>query len=171
MASDGAVEGTRTYPITVLGDADAGEILTLQRAACVTEAQAHRDVNLPPLTQTFEELRAELSDPDVTALGVRERGRLIAAVRLRRTGTSVELGRLNVVPDRQGQGLGTFLLRICESVFPDAAEITLFTGEHSVANMRLYRRVGYVETGRTDLGDYSLAHFVKTLAQRDGPGA
>ena len=89
MASDGAVEGTRTYPITVLGDADAGEILTLQRAACVTEAQAHRDVNLPPLTQTFEELRAELSDPDVTALGVRERGRLIAAVRLRRTGTSV----------------------------------------------------------------------------------
>jgi hypothetical protein len=37
---------------------DAGEVLTLQRAAYVTEAQAHRDLLLPPLMQTFAELRA-----------------------------------------------------------------------------------------------------------------
>jgi hypothetical protein len=33
------------------GEGDAGEILTLQRAAYVTEAQAHGDLTLPPLTQ------------------------------------------------------------------------------------------------------------------------
>ncbi len=31
-----------------LGAEDAGEVLTLQRAAYVTEAQAHADLNLPP---------------------------------------------------------------------------------------------------------------------------
>jgi len=43
-----------------LGSGDAGEILTLQRAAFVTEAQLYGDLHLPPLTQTIEDLRAEL---------------------------------------------------------------------------------------------------------------
>ncbi len=42
-----------------LGAADAGEVLTLQRAAYVTEAQAHADLNLPPLRQSFAEVAAE----------------------------------------------------------------------------------------------------------------
>ncbi len=50
---------------------DAGEILTLQRAAYVTEAQAHRAFDLPALTQSLEELQAELGQPDVVAIGVR----------------------------------------------------------------------------------------------------
>ena len=165
MGNDGAVSRPRTnrYTIIRLSDADAGEILTLQRAAYVTEAQAHRDLDLPPLTQSHEALRAELQDPDVVALGVREAGRLIGAVRLRRVGAAVELGRLTVVPDRQGQGIGSFLLGEAESVFPDALEMQLFTGEHSSANLRLYRRSGYIETGRTPAGDYELVHFTKPL--------
>ena len=47
-------------PIIVLGVDDAGELLTLQRAAYVTEAQTHDDPGLPPLRQTLEELRSEL---------------------------------------------------------------------------------------------------------------
>ena len=39
----------------------------------------------------------------------------------------------------------------------------LFTGEHSVANIRLYERSGYAETGRTPAGDYSIVHLTKTL--------
>lgn len=60
------------YTATVLGDADAGEIMTLQRAAYVTEAQAHSDLDLPPLTQSLDELRAELGGSSVAAFGVRE---------------------------------------------------------------------------------------------------
>lgn len=37
---------TTTYTITALGDADAGEVMTLQRAAYVTEARAHQDLDL-----------------------------------------------------------------------------------------------------------------------------
>ncbi|MGC4960369.1 GNAT family N-acetyltransferase [Gordonia sp. DT101] len=166
MANDVAVSRPKKnlYTVTVLGDADAGEILTLQRAAYVTEAQAHRDFDLPPLTQSIDELREGLAAPDAVALGVRDEARLIGAVRLRRIDSAVDLGRLTVVPDRQGQGIGSFLLREAETVFPDAREMQLFTGEHSTANIRLYERSGYVETARTNVGDYSLVHFTKSLA-------
>ncbi len=70
-------------PIIVLGGQDAGEILTLQRAAYVTEAQAHDDPRPAAPRQTLAELRAELASADVTALGIRDRGRLVATVRLR----------------------------------------------------------------------------------------
>ncbi len=130
MANNNAVRGIEktSYTVTVLDDNSAGEILTLQRAAYVTEAIAHRDLDLPPLTQTIEELRVELASPDVLALGVREQGRLLGAVRLHRMGNSVELGRLTVAPDRQGQGIGSFLLREAESAFSQAIEIKLFIG-------------------------------------------
>jgi len=71
------------YEPMTLTTADAGQLLTLQRAAYVTEAQAHRDLELPPLTETLDELITELVQPAVTALGIRDdTGRLIAAVRL-----------------------------------------------------------------------------------------
>ena len=34
---------------------DAGEVLTLQRAAFVQEALIYRSVDMPPLTQTLDE--------------------------------------------------------------------------------------------------------------------
>jgi ribosomal protein S18 acetylase RimI-like enzyme len=147
----------------VLGLNDAGEILTLQRAAYLTEAAAHNDFGLPPLTQTLAELADELADATVTALGIRDSGRLVGAVRVRRSGSVVELGRLIVAPDRQGQGIGTRLLLHAETMHPEASEMRLFTGEHSTANLRLYTRHGYHETSRTPAGDYQLVHLVKTL--------
>ena len=39
---------------------DAGEVLTIQRAAFASEALIYGDPDMPPLTQTLEELEAEL---------------------------------------------------------------------------------------------------------------
>ena len=156
-------QGNGPHLVSRLTVADAGEILTLQRAAYITEAAAHHDFELPPLTQTLADLEEELAHPDVVALGIRDNGRLLAAVRVCRAGSVVELGRLTVVPDCQGQGLGTRLLHEAELVWTGAREIRLFTGENSAANIRLYQRHGYVEAGRTPVGDYSLVHLMKDL--------
>jgi GNAT superfamily N-acetyltransferase len=150
--------------LVALGPSDAGELLTLQRAAYMTEAAAHSDFNIPPLTQTLADLAAELGRSNVAALGIRDDGRLIGSVRLRRSGTVAELGRLVVAPDRQGEGLGTWLLRHAEAVFPAVCEIRLFTGENSLANPRLYARCGYRETGRSSAGHYQLVHLAKQVA-------
>lgn len=147
-----------------LGPADAGEVLTLQRAAHVTEAQLHDDLTLPALRQPVDELAAELAHAAVLALGVREDGgRLLVAVRARVDGSTAHVGRLAVVPDRQGQGLGSGLLTALEAALPaDVTELRLFTGERSAANLRLYARLGFVETGRTRLpAGYDLVHLAR----------
>ncbi len=153
--------------IVSLGMRDAGEILTLQRAAYLSEAAAHSDFALPPLIQSLSDLKSELSTPDVMALGIRDAGRLVASLRLHRSGPVVDLRRLIVAPDRQGQGLGSRLLSHAETVFPDCREIRLFTGEHSTANIRLYTRFGYRECDRTPAGGYDLVHFAKALTQAE----
>ncbi|WP_010534169.1 GNAT family N-acetyltransferase [Brachybacterium squillarum] len=163
--SSSADGGELSTPV-VLGLADAGEVLTLQRAAYLTEAAAHHDFSLPPLTQTLAELEEELTDSAVTALGIRVVGRLVGAVRVRRAASVVELGRLIVAPDWQGHGVGTRLLLRAETVHPEASEMRLFTGEHSTANIRLYTRHGYHETRRTPAGSYHLVHFAKVLPSR-----
>jgi ribosomal protein S18 acetylase RimI-like enzyme len=151
-----------------LSAADTGEVLTLQRAAYVTEAQAHGDLALPPLVQSPEELAVELVDPQVLALGLREGARLVAAVRVHIDDEVAELGRLVVAPDRQGHGLGSRLLREAEEHVPERVQLLrLFTGEHSHANQRLYQRHGYTEDHRTSGGDYQLVHMTKILRHGD----
>jgi GNAT superfamily N-acetyltransferase len=161
------VDTTAHLPIAVLGVADTGELLRLQRAAYVTEAQAHADPDLPPLPQSLAELRAELASAAVTALGIRDRGRLVGTIRLRHDPAeprTAEIARLAVAPDRQGEGLGTrLLLEVERHVRPGVHTLELFTGEHSHRNLRLYERHGYVETHRTPAGTHELVHMRKDI--------
>jgi predicted N-acetyltransferase YhbS len=134
--------GNEVRPLTT---SDAGELLTLQRAAFVTEAQLYDDVRLPALVQSLDELRAELTSG--RALGVRVGARLVGAVRTREDGGVLHVNRLTVAPDLQGGGLGSQLLAAAETG-TDAVEARLFTGHRSAGNLRLYRRFGYVEERR-----------------------
>lgn len=133
--------------------ADAGETLTLQRAAFVQEAIIYDSVHMPPLTQTLDELRAELAEN----LGcvAREGGRMLGAVRARVDGDLLLIGRLAIAPDVQGRGIGSRLLSAVEERGREAGcrEAELFTGSLSEANLRLYVRAGYRETNRVDEGE------------------
>ena len=53
------------------------------------------------------------------------------------------IGRLMVHPRLQRRGIGTALMLQIETYFPDVERFQLFTGARSVANIRLYRRLGY----------------------------
>ncbi len=140
---------------------DAGELLTLQRAAYATEAQIYADPFLPALTQTFEELQREISSGD--GLTLRHDGRLVAAVRTVRKGDEIHIGRLTVAPDLQGRGLGSRLLTEIEQS-TDARYAELFTGHLSEANLRLYERFGYERSRRETLREgVELVYFRKRL--------
>lgn len=132
---------------------DAGETLTLQRAAFVQEALIYDSVQMPPLTQTLDEIRAELIDN----LGcvAREGGRMLGAVRARADGALLLIGRLAIAPDVQGRGIGSRLLEAVEQRGREhgCREAELFTGSLSEANLRLYARAGYRETTRVQGDD------------------
>jgi GNAT superfamily N-acetyltransferase len=154
---------------TRLGLPDAGELLTLQRAAYVPEARAHHTLDLPPLLETFDEVHAELRDPACLAWGFRDEGRLVAGVRIRVVGAVGEVGRLVVAPDQQSQGLGSALLIAAEERLPRGVTLLrLFTGEHSAGPLRMYPRLGYHETHRSPEGDYQLVHFEKARVHCGG---
>ncbi|MDG3014630.1 GNAT family N-acetyltransferase [Speluncibacter jeojiensis] len=155
--------------VVTLSGGDGGELLTLQRAAYVTEAQAHGDVNLPPLTQSIDEVVSELGQPNVIAIGLRDdAGRLVVAVRVHLSPTDphiAELGRLVVAPDLQGRGRGRRQLELVEQRIPEqGTDVRLFTGERSLVNLRLYSRFGYQETHRAVTPDgYALVHPAKRV--------
>ncbi|MFG3555442.1 GNAT family N-acetyltransferase [Micromonospora sp. NPDC047557] len=142
--------------------ADAGEILTVQRAAYLTEAQHYADPFLPPLTETLDEVRAVLAGP-MTVLTARLGHRLVGSVRARLDGDTSHIGRLSVAPDQQGRGIGVRLLAAIEAACPaEVALFTLFTGADSTRNLRLYQRRGYrVVAHRPDPNGVRLAVLEK----------
>ncbi|MCW3841272.1 GNAT family N-acetyltransferase, partial [Micromonospora yasonensis] len=101
---------TDQVTIAPAGVADAGEILTVQRAAYLVEAQRYRDLFLPPLTETLDEVRAALAGPAVV-LAARLGPRLVGSIRARIDGDTAHVGRLSVAPDQQGRGIGGRRLR------------------------------------------------------------
>ena len=123
--------------------ADAGELLTLQRACWVQEAVALDSVGVvPALHESLTEVEAALGEWDTRV--VRVAGRLVGAVRARPTGDVWDIGRLMVAPDLQGRGHGRWLLALAEALAPAAAtSYRLHTGAGSAANLARYRRAGY----------------------------
>lgn len=145
---------------------DAGEVLTLQRAAFVSEALIYGTPEMPPLTQTLEELEAELCENlGCVALSG---PRIVGAVRAQRDGELLLIGRIAIAPDQQGRGVGTTLLAAVEARGREvgATEAELFTGSLSEANLRLYQREGYRETQRVP-GDDGTAQVFMRKSLRD----
>ncbi|GLW12252.1 GCN5 family acetyltransferase [Microtetraspora sp. NBRC 13810] len=139
---------------------DAGEILTVQRAAYVTEAQLYGDPFISPLVETAERIRKIIESG--TVLKACEEGRLIGAVRGQMADATCLVGRLVVAPDSQGRGVGGALLAALHEQVPDATAFASSTGHLSEGNLRLYRRHGYRETGRERVHDHlTLVHLRK----------
>lgn len=133
---------------------DAAAILALQRLAYQSEAALYADFTIPPLTQTLGELTAEFAGR--TVLKAMKHGKIIGSVQGHQVGFTCQIGRLMVEPARQGQGIGTELLRAIEASFPGIDRYELFTGHKSLANIRLYERMGY-EVFRTEPVSYGLS--------------
>ena len=152
------------------GSAHASEVLTLQRAAFVTEAQAHWDLQIPTPTQALANPQAELGERRCHGWGIRKSGRLVDCVRAHISGETAEMVRLVVALGRQGRGIGTRLLLAVEDLLPPRVRtIGLATSQHIQANLRLYRRHGYRQTHTTQAGAYLMVHLAE--ARRGWPGA
>lgn len=131
--------------------ADAGELLTLQRACWVQEQQANPGIEIDALTESLEDVRDWIAEG--TVFVARNVGRLVGAVRGRLHGTAWDIGRLMVAPDLHGRGLGRMLLSRMESAAPDeAASFELFTGAGSVRNQKMYKKAGYRLVSETSPG-------------------
>ncbi|MBF4160453.1 tRNA (guanosine(37)-N1)-methyltransferase TrmD [Nocardioides acrostichi] len=139
----GGADDTARLRLAVPGDAP--ELLTLQLACWVTEALVNDDLGIPALHEGLDDVRRDLDLWRVWVLRTAQ-DRLVASVRARLgdDGSTWEIGRLMVSPDLRGSGLGRGLLAHAERSAPlGARTFLLFTGKHSTANLRRYKRAGY----------------------------
>ncbi|MEU1603794.1 bifunctional NAD(P)H-dependent oxidoreductase/GNAT family N-acetyltransferase [Micromonospora matsumotoense] len=121
---------------------DAPEVTVLQRCCWTEEALVNDTLTIPPLHESVDEVREWLASWHTT--GVWRDGRLLGMVRTLPDGTDCHLGRLAVVPDLRGAGVGRWLLRAAEATAgPACRRIQLFTGARSLRNIALYQSVGY----------------------------
>ncbi len=128
-------------------EADAGEILTLQRAAYATTAQLYRDPFLPPLLETCQEV-AEAIRSDIVLAAV-DGHRIVGSARVRIEGSVGHMGRLVVAPDRAGAGLGVRLIKALQDHAPPSVRrFELFTGALSTRHIALYWLLGFEEFDR-----------------------
>jgi len=128
----------------------------------VQEALLNDTLEIPALYESLEDVRASL---DTTQTWVaRKGGRLVGAVRTSRQDDDWFIGRLCVVPDLRGRGLGRRLLEHAESTAPDGIRtMSLDTGARSGDNLRLYKKAGYrVVPDATDV-PVGAVHLTKRL--------
>jgi ribosomal protein S18 acetylase RimI-like enzyme len=76
------------------------------------------------------------------------------------------LDNIAVRPDRQRQGLGRRLMGFAEGEARRLGhvELRLYTHQTMTENIALYRRLGFVETGRGRQGGYERVFMTKRLA-------
>lgn len=128
----------------------AGEVLTVQRAAYVTEAQRYDAPHIAALCETFDEVRGDLG-VDSRHLVVRAAWlgpRLVGSVRGRIDGDRMEVARFTVAPDLQRRGIGRALLAAVHAAAPEHVAVCwLITGARSTGNLALYAAAGYRPVG------------------------
>lgn len=130
---------------------DLQSILELQQLAYQSEARLFNNVNIPPLLQTLAEVHEEFAMGTILK-ATRENGEILGSVRACKKEDTLYIGKLIVHPDVQGNGIGTALLREIESICP-SERYELFTSSKSVANLRLYERVGYRKFREAQIAD------------------
>ena len=99
------------------------------------------DYNIPPLTQTLEEIIEEFDEQ--LFLKATIDNTIIGSVRAYLQNSSCFIGRLIVHTNCQKKGIGTKLMCEIENRFSHANRSELFTGHRSEQNIRFYQKLGY----------------------------
>jgi GNAT superfamily N-acetyltransferase len=144
---------------------DAAEILALQKLAYRSEAEIYDDYTIPPLTQTLEEMRADIDTQLVLKASIEDR--IIGSVRAKVQRGTCFVGRLIVHPDFQNRGIGRQLMKELERTVSQVTRFELFTGIRSERNIAFYQKLGYSPFKHEELTDRVALVFMEKCVQGD----
>jgi ribosomal protein S18 acetylase RimI-like enzyme len=123
------------------------EILDLQRAAYVVEGRLIGSYEIPPLRDTAE----TLGRCGETFYGYfSQRRKLVGAISYKKEEAVVDIHRLVVHPDHFRRGIARSLIGHIEEVEDVAERVVVSTGVKNLPAERLYRGLGFHETGRVE---------------------
>ncbi len=124
------------------GIKDAQDILDLQKLCFLSEAKLYDNYNIPPLTQTIEQLIDDIKNQTVIKACIDNK--IIGSARAFIKGGTCPIGRDKDHPHLQNCGLGKKLMEHIEDAFKDKiTRFELFTGGRSLKNVAFYEKCGY----------------------------
>ncbi len=123
---------------------DLHTILELQKQCYITEAELYNDYDIPPLTQTIEEIKTDFMDGTLFLKGM-VNDELVATVRGINQNETTYIGRLAVKEEFQNRKIGQILMKEIEKQLNNCRRYELFTGYKSEKNIKLYQKLGYCE--------------------------
>lgn len=113
----------------------------MQKLAFESEAAMIGSREVPALQETAAHFRSDFPHW-ITLKAVDEDGSLCGAIRFRKDGDIIDVGRLMVHPRYRRQGLAKALLSAADEAFPSTVK-ELYTCTRSWTNIRLYKAMGY----------------------------
>ena len=120
---------------------DLKRILELQKICYKQQAEIYNDYSIPPLKQTYKEIRKECNKRTVLKAVIDNK--IIGSVRAYEEKGTCYIGRLIVHPEYQNKCIGSKLLHEIENQFKNTERYELFTGHRSKKNIYLYGKSGY----------------------------
>ena len=143
---------------------DIRELYDLQLRAFESEAEMIGSRNVPALMETREENRRDFRHWTVL-LRRDEAGAIVGAVRFRKEGDHVEIGRLMVAPEYRNRGVATGLMGAVEELTRES-RFELYTCTRSYININLYEKLGY-RVFREEQGEKDLAFaYMRKIVER-----
>lgn len=142
---------------------DLPGILGVQRDGFMRVADAYEIPHeaLPPLRETVADLESLYDAGTRFFIAIDAVGHAIGTVRALDTAGTVEIGRLAVAGGWVRRGVAASLMEALEGEYPHAERYTLFTGADAAAPLALYRKLGYTQTRREDMGSVELVWLEK----------
>lgn len=154
---------------------DAQQILDLQGVAYRLEAERYGVDDLPPMTQTLDHLIAEYDTSTILVaryspgIATGPSDPIVGSVRARVVEGTAYVGRLAVVPDMHGRGIGRQLLWAVERATAPVDRYELFTGHRSDRNLRMYERAGYRRIRSEQQRDAVTLVYMEKVVRRATP--
>lgn len=139
---------------------DIPMLYQLQLLAFESEAEMIGSRDVPALQETEEENRIDFKNWNTLKLE-NDNGKIIGAIRYRKSDGFIDVGRLMIHPDYRHQGLAQKLLSEVEHLCPEEIK-ELYTCTKSWSNIRLYEKMGYKPyKEHTDASGLSFVHMRK----------
>jgi len=141
---------------------DVELILQLQMRAYLSEAEIYNDYSIPPLIQSFNEIKQEFSQQVFLKANTKRKrckrwhqyNRFSARLSWQR---NCIYWQLIVKPESQNKGIGKS--HAIERRHESADRYELFTGHKSARNLHLYQKLGYHEFKRITVNDWLTTVF------------
>ena len=128
-------------------EADAEELLGIQRECFRAEYEKYRDENSPYLLP-LERMRFKIAYADGVYYKIVLGNAAVGGLWVYRKGPGLyRLSILYVLPEHQSKGIGQRAIALAEALQPDAGRWELDCPEDLPANRRCYERAGYHFTG------------------------